>query len=269
MLVALTHSVSPAICNCELTYRDREPIDYDRAVEQHAGYCQLIRTCGAQVVELHVNGDYPDSTFIEDTAVVVDEIAVMANIGVPSRQGEVDGIAAEMARFREVTHVQSPATLDGGDVLIVGKDVFVGRSARTNDAGIASLTQILGQFGYRILPVKLKDCLHLKSACTALDHETLLINSKWFDPEPFQRFRMIHVPEHEPWAANVLEIGGTILMHSGFIKTIDLVADLGYTVMSTDISELLKAEAGMTCSSIPFEHPVHVYDTRITGGDHA
>ena len=269
MLVALTHIVSPAIRNCELTYRDREPIDYDRAVEQHAGYCQLIRTCGARVVELHVNGDYPDSTFIEDTAVVMDEIAVMANIGVASRQGEVDGIAAEMVRFREVTRVQSPATLDGGDVLVMGKRVFVGQSPRTNDAGIDSLSWILSHFGYEVLPVRLHDCLHLKSACTALDDETILANPEWLDLESFNGFRTIDVPRDEPWAANVLGMNRAILMHSGFIKTIDLVTALGYTVVSTDISELLKAEAGMTCSSILFQHPVHVHDTRITGRDYA
>ena len=251
---ALTHIVSPNINRCELTHRIREPIDYDRAAEQHEAYCQLLRDCGLEVIELSVNRDYPDSTFIEDTAVVVDEIAIMANIGVESRRGEVKGIEPELAQYRTIARIQSPATLDGGDVLQVGRRVFVGLSPRTNEAGIESLKRFLEPFGYHITPVRLKECLHLKSACTALAEDTLLVHSQWLDLDPFEDFRIVHVSADEPWAANALLMNEMVLMHSGFSKTIEIARAEGYTVKTTDISELLKAEAGMTCSSIIFKH---------------
>ena len=252
MLIALTHIVSPNINQCELTYRDREPIHYERSMDQHDAYCQLLWDCGLEVVELTVNLEYPDSTFIEDTAVVVDEIAIMANIGIESRRGEVEGIESELAKYREIVHVKPPATLDGGDVLQIGKSIFGGLSPRTNEAGIQSLKGFLEPFGYNIVPVKLKDCLHLKSACTAIGEDTLLVNSHWLDLDSFTDFRIIHVPEDEPYAANALWINDTVLMHSGFSKTIEIARSEGFTVKTTDISELLKAEAGITCSSIIF-----------------
>ena len=253
-MIALTHIVSPKINQCELTHRNREPIDYNLAVKQHEAYCQLLGDCGLEVIELSVNREYPDSTFIEDTAVVVDEIAVMANIGVASRRGEVNGIELELAKYRKIAHIQSPATLDGGDVLQVGKRVFVGVSPRTNEAGIESLKRFLEPFGYQITPVRLKDCLHLKSACTALAEDTLLVHASWLGLDPFESFRIVHVSADEPWAANTLKVNDIIVMHSGFLKTIRRVEAQGFTVIATDISELLKAEAGMSCSSIIFRH---------------
>lgn len=253
-LIALTHIVSPNINQCELTHRKREPIDYDRAVEQHEAYCHLLRDCGLHVTELSVNQDYPDSTFIEDTAIVFDEIAVMANIGVESRQKEVNGIEPEIAKYRDIVRISPPATLDGGDVLQVRECVFVGFSPRTNMAGIQSLKEILKPFGYIMIPVKLKDCLHLKSACTAINDDTLLVNPRWLDLEPFSDYRIIRVPEGEPWGANVLRIDNILCLHAGFIQTIETLQSHGFSFQSVDISELLKAEAGMTCSSIIFNH---------------
>ncbi|UCE17686.1 MAG: dimethylargininase [Gemmatimonadota bacterium] len=254
LFIALTHIVSPNISQCEVTYRNREPIDYDRAVKQHEAYCQLLRDCGLDVIELSVNRDYPDSTFLEDTAVVVDEIAIMANLGVASRRGEVNGVEQELAKYRKIRRIEPPATLDGGDVLKIGRDIFVGLSPRTNEAGIQSLKRFLAPFGYKIIPVILKDCLHLKSACTTLDKKALLVNASWLDLEPFSNFRIIQVPEDESEAANALRVNDTIFMHSGFSKTVQIARAEGFAVKTTDISELLKAEAGMTCSSIIFEH---------------
>jgi len=256
MLVAFTHIVSPRIGECELTHLQREPIDYILAVEQHAAYCRMLRECGARVLELDVNRSFPDSTFIEDTAVVLDEIAVMANIGIASRQGEVEGIESELARYRKTARIHPPATLDGGDVLLVERRLFVGLSARTNMAGVESLQAILIPFGYEVIPVKLNECLHLKSACTAVSDDTLLINPRWLDLTFFSGFRLIEVPGSEPWGANVLRIGETLCLHSGFVRTIELLEKGGYSLRTVDISELLKAEAGMTCSSLLFTSPV-------------
>ena len=256
MLVALTHSVSPEINRCELSYVERRPIDVDRAAKQHEDYCNALRACGLRVVELSVNRSYPDATFVEDTAVVVDEMAVMARMGAASRRGEVAGIETVLAEYRQIARIRRPGTLEGGDVLRVGRKIFVGISPRTNAAGIKFLGEILKPFGYHITPVRLKGCLHLKSACTALDDDTLLVNPDWLDLEPFEGFRIVPVPADEPWAANVLRVDGTILMHAGFSKTAGLIRSQGFRLETVDISELLKAEAGMTCSSIIFTHPV-------------
>lgn len=253
MLTALTHVVSPNINRCELSFLDRSPINYDRAVKQHENYCSLLRDCGLHVIELSVNRSYPDGTFIEDTAVVVDELAIMASMGVESRRGEVPGIEYELAKYREIAHIRLPAALEGGDVLRIGKQIFVGISMRTNKAGVESLKAILEPLDYQVIPVKVKGCLHLKSACKALDDSTLLVSPQWIDLKPFVDFRTIYVPEGEPKAANFLRINNTIIMYVGFSKTIELVQKLGFLVKTIDISELLKAEAGLACSSIIFK----------------
>ncbi|MBW1676936.1 MAG: dimethylargininase, partial [Deltaproteobacteria bacterium] len=251
-MIALTHVVSPNIDKCELNFLDRSPIDYNEAVRQHEQYCALLRDCGLQVVELSVNRSYPDSTFIEDTAVVADELAVMANMGVESRRGEVRNVESVLASYRDIRHIQLPATLEGGDVLCIEKRVFVGISPRTNVAGFESIKEILKPFGYQVIPVAVNDCLHLKSACIAADDRTLLVNPRWLDLQPLRDFRIIPVPEDEPAAVNALRINNTICMHSGFPKTAELLVKLGFSLKTIDISELLKAEAGMTCSTIIF-----------------
>jgi dimethylargininase len=253
MNVALTHIVSPNIAQCELSFIERSPIDYDRAVQQHEAYCALLEECGLRVIELTVNSSYPDSTFIEDTAFVVEEIAVMARMGAESRRGEVAGIESVLASYRTIDRILPPATLEGGDVLLAGSKVFAGTTPRTNAAGVSSLKTILEPFGYRVIQVPVRGCLHLKSACTLIDAETMLMNPHWIDPGPFKGFRVITVPETEPWAANALLLNTWVCEHAGFRRTIESLHGLGFQVKTVDISELLKAEAGMTCSSIIFD----------------
>ncbi len=256
MLLALTHIVSPNIVACELTFLQRRRIDYNLAAQQHREYSRLLSDSGLQVIELSVNSSYPDSTFIEDTAVVFDELAIMASMGTVSRRGEINGIEAELAKFRDIFRIEFPATLEGGDVLRVGKKVFAGITPRTNLAGIESLRKVLEPLGYEVIPVQVTGCLHLKSACTAIGERSLLANPRWLELKPLEDFRIIPVAEDEPMAANCLCIRDTLVMHTGFSKTIDRLQDFGFPVKSIDISELLKAEAGLTCKSIIFEHRV-------------
>ena len=261
-MIALTHVVSPNIDQCELSFLDRSSINYDQAVSQHEQYCALLRDCGLQVVELCVNRSYPDSTFIEDTAVVVDELAIMASMGAESRRKEVPRIESVLGYYRDVQHIRLPATLEGGDVLRIEKKIFVGISPRTNIAGFETIKEILEPFGYQVIPLAVNGCLHLKSACVAVDDETLLVNPRWLDLQPLRDFRIIPVPEDEPAAVNSLRIDSTICMHSGYQKTINLLINLRLSVKQLDISELLKAEAGMTCSSIIFTYPVKLGETK-------
>jgi dimethylargininase len=250
--IALMRGVPPTLDRCELTYRVWEPFDLDRAVAQHAAYADLLRSLGLEVLELPPDPALPDCCFVEDVAVVLDEVALLAMPHPPSRRGEIAAIEEALARFRPLERTPLPATLEGGDVLRIGRRLFVGRSPRTNEAGIARLAAVAEPLGYRVLPVTVTGCLHLKSAVTALDDERILANPAWVDMGPFAGLGVVRVALEEPGAANVLRVGGLVVAHPGFPRTLDRLADLGYAVRPLDISEFLKAEAALTCKSLLF-----------------
>ena len=252
MRIALTHVVSPEITRCELGHLTRQPIDLDRALAQHEAYCDLLRRHGLQVIELAGNRDCPDSTFIEDTAVVLDELAILASMGTASRRAEVASVEAELARYRPLARIGPPATLEGGDVLVVDRDVFVGHSLRTNRPGYESLRDLVAPHRYQVRLVPLGECLHLKSAVTALDRRTLLVNPDWLDCTCLDGYRLVAVAADEPGAANCLRLGETIYLPAAYPQTATILSQAGYTVETLDISELMKAEAGLTCSSLIF-----------------
>jgi dimethylargininase len=252
MLAAITRAVSPNINRCELSHVARQPIDVEKAVEQHKQYEDCLRELGVAVISLVAEPDLPDSMFVEDPTVVVDEIAVMARMGADSRRNESESLATVLARFRRLRWLREPATLEGGDVLRIGSTVFVGLSRRTNREGIAQLEAELRPLGYSIHPVPVRGCLHLKSACSWLGDEMILANPDWVDTSLLRGFRIIDVPRNEPRAANVLAVGGTVLVPAAFPATAELLQSLGRKVRPLDISELMKAEAGLTCSSILF-----------------
>jgi dimethylargininase len=251
-LVAITRGVSPALNRCELSWLPREEIDLARAIAQHRAYEQCLRDLGADVISLPPEPDLPDSMFVEDPAVVVPEMAIITRMGAESRRREAESLAPVLARYRPLRYLREPATLEGGDVLRIGKTLFVGVSQRTNAEGIKQLAAELNPFGYSVQPIPVDRCLHLKSACSSLGEQTVLTNAEWVDPGVFQRegLQVLEVPAPEPSAANVLAINGTIVVPVAFPKTAALLARFGFPVRTLDISELMKAEAGLTCSSI-------------------
>ncbi len=255
MLTALTHLPSPHLNHCELTYVAPRQVHFDKALEQHRAYVNLLQGCGVRVVVLDQNRHLPDSVFVEDTALVLDEIAVMAPMGAASRQAETAAVETALTPFRPVARIRPPAKLEGGDVLRVGRHLYVGLSTRTNKAGLQALAEIVRSYGYRVHGVHVSGCLHLKTGCTALDETTVLINPAWVDAAAFDGLHRITVPPREPFSANILRIHDTIGMHAGFKRTRRLVEARGYRVMVTDISEFLKAEAGLTCMSLLFDGP--------------
>ncbi len=250
--IALMRGVPPTLARCELTFHEREPIDLDLALAQHAAYGALLRSLGLEVVELPADPALPDCCFVEDVAVVLDEVALLTMPGAPSRRPEIPAVEAALARYRPLERTALPATLEGGDVLRVGRTLFVGRSARTNEGGIARLAAVAEPLGYRVVPVTVTGCLHLKSAVTALDDERLLANPRWLDLSPFQGKGIVPVDPDEPGAANVLRVGGLVIAHPGFPRTLDRIAGLGYAVSPLDVSEFVKAEAALTCKSLLF-----------------
>jgi dimethylargininase len=256
-LIAITRAVSPAINNCELGFVPRHDIDVSKASEQHRQYERCLEELGVRVVSLPAEPDLPDSMFVEDPAVVIDELAIMTRMGAESRRKESETLAQALSRFRPLHWIQAPATLEGGDVLRVGSTLFVGMSQRTNADGIAQLTEAVSPLGYSVHGVPIRGCLHLKSACCYIGGSALLANTDWVDTGALEgfhdRFHIIDVPPDEPRAANVLTIGDTVLVPAAFPGTAGILEKLGWKTRILDISELMKAEAGLTCSSLLFE----------------
>src|SRR6266704_1977590 len=247
MLTAITRAVSPAIVNCELSFIDRKPIDFTRARKQHHAYEKLLEQLGARVVSLPAEPDLPDSMFVEDPAVVLDELAVILPLGTESRRREAASLGQALAKFRNLEHVALPGSLEGGDVLRIGRKLFVGLTKRSNAEGIRQLTELLKPFVYEVRGVPVTGCLHLKSAVTCLGCNTLLANRAWFDAGPFPGHDWIDVDPSEPHAANALALGGTVIFPASFPRTASRIESRGFHVTRLDISELQKAESGLTC----------------------
>lgn len=254
MKTALLNKPSPAIEHCELTFMDREPIQLSEALKQHALYAEALKSAGLHVLTLDVNPESPDAVFVEDVAIILNEIAIITSMGTPSRRPEVDSMAEILSDYRNtVQRIHLPATIEGGDVLQVGKKLFVGLSTRSNKAGISKLTEIVSQFGYQVVPVEVRGCLHLKTGVTALDDETCILNPAWIDTSPFKEFRLIEVEQNEPFAANVLRIDDNLILNGAYPLTAEKIQNAGFSFDLVDISEFGKAEAGLTCMSLIFE----------------
>lgn len=253
MRIAMTRSVSDAITRCELTHVARAPIDVNAARTQHAAYEAALAGLGCRVTRLPDLPDQPDAVFVEDTAVVLDEIAVITHPGAPSRRPETASVAEALARYRSLCWIQPPATLDGGDVLVLGRDVFVGLSGRTSVEGVTQLRRVLEPFGYEVSGLEVNGCLHLKSAASRVADRAVLVNADWIDVRRFTGVDVIEVDPAEPFAANALRIGATVLHSDMHPRTRERLERNAITTQVIDVSELAKAEAGVTCCSIVFE----------------
>ena len=254
--IAITRPVSTSIVHCELTHLSREPIDYARAVKQHKAYEATLAALGCEMTSAAAAHDMPDAVFVEDMAVVLDEVAVLTRPGVMSRRGELDGVEEVLVRHRPVERIGAPGTLDGGDVLRVGRRLFVGRSSRTNDAGVSHLRVLVSKHGYEVEAVDLRGCLHLKSAVTAVGEGTLLGNSAWADRRAFGDLEWIEVDPSEPHAANALWVGDGVIYPRAYTRTAARLRahfdEQGMSIHLVDVSELAKAEGGVTCCSLVF-----------------
>ena len=255
MFTAITRAVSPAIVNCELTFVTRQLIDLAKAEAQHRAYQQLLGKCGARVISLPAEPALPDSMFVEDPAIVLPELAVIFPLGTESRRAEAASIAQALSKFRKLAYLTLPGTAEGGDILQVGRRIFAGLSRRTNSEGIRQLVAILAPHGYQVISVEVTGCLHLKSAVTCIGRNTLLANRAWFDTKPFAGFEWIDVDPQEAHAANALAIHDTVIFPASFPRTAARLERAGFHVTPLNISELQKAESGLTCSSLLFDAP--------------
>lgn len=250
MTIALTREVPPSIVHCELTHLDRTPIDVARARAEHAAYERVLADVGLTVQRVPPAPDLPDSVFIEDTAVVLGEIAVITRPGAASRRPEVPPVAAALAAWRPLQAIDAPGTLDGGDVLVLEEEIVVGRSRRTNDEGIAQLGRLLAPLGLRVRAIPVTQCLHLKSAVTRIGPRALAINPAWIAAAAFPDWELVEVDPAEPWAANVLWVGDALVVSTAHPRTAERLSRRGWAVHTAPAAELAKAEGGVTCSAL-------------------
>lgn len=252
--MAITRDVSTAFADCQLTHLPRVPIDLDRARAQHADYEWALVEAGCTVRRIDSGPHMPDAVFVEDMAVMVQEGAILARSGADSRRLELAGVVDALVRLGQPLHqVRDPGTLDGGDVLVVGRQVFVGLSSRTNRAAVDQITRLLGSTGYAVHAVPVSGCLHLKSAVTAVSPDTLLINRAWVPADAFAGFALVDVDPREPHAANALAVGQLLVYPTTFPRTRERLERLSLRVRPVSVDELQKAEGAVTCCSLVFE----------------
>jgi dimethylargininase len=254
MLVAMTRGVSSSIGDCQLTHLTRQEIDVDKAISQHQAYEECLRQVGIHVISLPVKPDLPDSVFVEDPAIVLDELALIGRMGAVKRRGEAESLMPVLSAVRPLRFIDPPATLEGGDRVRIGRTLFVGVSSRTNMSGVEQLRDILRPYDYEVKSVKVTGCLHLTTGCSYLGDHTLIMNTEWIDVNVFKDYNIIHTPPEEPWGANTIVLGeGVLLVSASFPRTRALLEERGFEVRVSNISELEKAEAGLSCMSLIFD----------------
>jgi len=248
--IAITRRISPSIDRCELTHLDRTPIDFERACAQHLQYEEALSSLGVEVVTLDAEPDLPDSVFVEDAALVLDECAVLTRPGAESRRPEVATVAGALAPHRSLLRILPPATVDGGDILTVGRTIFIGVTSRSTGDAVDQMRAILEPYSYEVRAVEVSGCLHLKSAVTQVGENTVLLNPEWVSPDAFPDLEILDIDPAEPGAANALLIDGTIIYPSSFPRTQAILNDAGVPMVIVDADELAKAEGAVTCCSL-------------------
>jgi dimethylargininase len=251
--IAITREVGAGIGACELVHLARRPIDVEAARVQHRAYEAALRDLGCTVHTLAADATLPDSVFVEDAAVVLDEVAVSTRPGAPSRRAETAAVADALSAFRPLLAIEAPATVDGGDVLRIERTLYVGLTERTNAAAIDQLATALERFGYRVHAVPVHGCLHLKSAATLVAPGIVLCNRRWVDPSVFAATEVLDVDPAEPYAANGLLVGDRVIYPTSFPATRRRLERRGVALLPLDVSELQKAEGAVTCCSLVFE----------------
>jgi dimethylargininase len=249
-LVAITRAVSPQIGQCELTHLQRQAIDIKRAQAQHGQYEACLAGLGCHLHRLPAEPDLPDSVFVEDTAVVLDELAIITRPGAASRRPETESIARALSPFRRLAFIQPPGTLDGGDLLHIGRVLYIGLSGRSNPVGIDQMRELVEPFGYQVEGLPVAGCLHLKSAVTQVAEDAVLINREWVDGRVFRELKRIDVYPEEPLGANALLVSGAVIYPAACPRTRRRLEEAGIAVQTVDVSELAKAEGGVTCCSL-------------------
>ncbi|MFC2083404.1 dimethylarginine dimethylaminohydrolase family protein [Candidatus Bipolaricaulota bacterium] len=251
---AITREISASLGQCELTHQARLPIDLALARQQHARYEKALERLECTLLRLPEEPELPDAVFVEDMAVVLDEVAIVTRPGAIPRRAEIESVATALLPYRSMMRIEPPGTLDGGDVLVVGRDVYVGISSRTNQHSVDQMKHLLAPYDYQVHGVNVHGCLHLKSAVTAVAENTLLVNPEWIDSSLFAGYEIIRIDPGEVYGSNGLLIGESVVYPVTFPRTAERLDTRGIRLEFVDLSELAKAEGAVTCCSLVFEH---------------
>lgn len=227
--------------------------DYEKALEQHQSYIAALQDCGLEVHVLAADEDFPDSTFVEDTAVLISECAIVTRPEAATRRNEIAAIRPVLERFfTRIEEINAPGTLDGGDVMQVGRHFYIGLSKRTNRSGAEQLIRILQSYGYSGSTIPVTQFLHLKTGITCVAENTLLASGEFTNAAEFSDFRVLPVPVAEAGGVNCIEINGKVIIPQGFPVPQQMLSDLGVNTIEVDISEYAKLDGGLTCLSLRF-----------------
>lgn len=236
-----------------ITSADLGKPNYELALEQHNNYIEVLKTCDVQVEILDEMPEFPDSTFIEDVAVCTEKCAIVTNPGAASRNGETAGIEQVLSKYyKNIEQIQSPGTLEGGDIMMVGNHYYIGISARTNHAGADQLISILGKYGMTGSKVELNEVLHLKTGLSYLENNNLLVAGEFLKHEAFKDFNKIIINPAEAYSANSIWVNNTILTPKGYPNTLKQLKNLDYRIVELDLSEFRKLDGGLSCLSLRF-----------------
>jgi len=249
---AIARRPAPNFAQGLTTAVNQESPRYEILVNQHAEYIAALKSSGLEVMLLDALPDHPDAYFVEDTAVVAADVAVITNPGADSRKGEEETIAPVLAKYRKTEKIRPPGTVDGGDVLQVDHHFFIGISERTNHEGAGQLGRILKQYGYTYTTVAVGEGLHFKSSVNYVGQNTLLVTEDFAPNEQLQGYDTIIVDREESYAANTLFINDHLLTPRGYPGTRRKLEVLGFKIIELDTSEVRKMDGGLTCMSIRF-----------------
>ena len=236
-----------------MTHLERQPIDIAKAVKQHHEYEKILSDLGYNIIKATAAPHLPDSVFVEDCAIVLKELAILTHPGAESRRAEVEGLAEVLKPYRELHYINPPSIIDGGDVLVIGKQIWVGLSNRSNQSAINQMQKITTPHHYTIRGVNVTGCLHLKSAVTQVAKKTVLLNPEWIDANIFKDFQIIETHPDEPHAANALYLKEAVLFPKAYPLTAKKLIDAGIKIILLDNSEVIKAEGALTCCSVIFD----------------
>jgi len=227
--------------------------DYQKALMQHANYVEILKKCGLKVTILERDDNFPDSVFVEDTALLTPECAIITNPGAQSRNGEIVEMEAVLKMFfAKIERIVSPGTLDAGDVMMVGSHYYIGLSKRTNKLGADQLIAILKRYGLTGSSVSLKSVLHLKTGVSYIENNNMLACGEFLTKQDFGKFNIIEVPMEESYAANSLWVNGKVLVPKGFPKTLNRIKKTGCETIEVDVSEFRKLDGGLSCLSLRY-----------------
>ena len=241
-------SIINGLCSADLGF----PF-YEKALGQHAAYVDALKQCGLEVTVLGADEHFPDSTFVEDTALLTQSLAIITNPGAISRRGETLGIREALTRFYStIETIESPGTVDGGDVMMVSSHFYIGRSDRTNEEGAKQLIDILKRYGLSGSTIPLSTFLHLKSGISYIENDNLVITGEFLNSPEFKPFNQIVVDDEESYAANCVWINGTVLVASGYRRMRAKIESAGYDTVALDVSEFKKLDGGLSCLSLRF-----------------